>query len=280
MRAIIDAHQHYWLLSRGDYGWLSPDGGLLYEDYLPERAAPELRASGVRASVVVQAAPTVAEAKYLLGLAEQEETIAGVVGWMDLESPEFEETLTRLAAHPLFVGIRPDWPRDEDGRLRLSERLRQSLRILAQRRFPVDLLMGAAQLPDAAKLLEAEPELRVVVNHIGGPTHREEDRDNWMKAMSDIASFPEAYCKLSGMITKVPKGADFVEALRPYVDHLVNVFGPSRLLFGSDWPVCRLAGEYADTVTTLEALIAGLPENAQDDIFGGNAARVYRLQRI
>ncbi|MBP1990181.1 amidohydrolase family protein [Paenibacillus eucommiae] len=275
---IIDAHQHYWLLSRGDYDWLTSEAGKLFTDYMPNHLKPQLSNHGVARTIVVQSAPTLAETEFLLGLARKEPCIAGVVGWMNLLSGTFEEDLSRLKADPLFVGIRPTFPRGEDGSLLFTERLDRSLQVLADHDVPVDLLLSAHQLHDVIKLVTRAPTLRVVLNHIGNPTLQLDDWEAWADAIAAIAEHPGSYCKLSCMITRVPEGMQANEVLYPYVRHVRQCFGSERLLFGSDWPVCRLSGEYGDTAALLVRLLTDLTEEERVSIYKKNAMRVYGLK--
>lgn len=274
---IVDAHQHYWLLERGDYGWITKDAGILYEDYLPDRLAPELAAAGVDVTIAVQSAATIAETRYLLELCRAEPTIAGVVGWIDPGSESFAEDLAQVGGDPALRGFRLSIATNEDNRLIFGERFLANVSLLAEQGIPVDLLVSGLQLIDVAQLLEAVPRLRAVVNHFGSPSLAEEEWPYWQQAMSAIASCPHAYCKLSGLMTRVPAGREPVAALRPYSDHVLACFGPSRVMYGSDWPVCRLGAEYGPGFATAAALLQGLSESDKADVLGGTAARFYGL---
>lgn len=276
---IIDAHQHYWMIRRGDYGWLTPKSGpLLYQDYMPERLKPELRQCGVAGTIVVQAAPTMEETEFLLDLCEQEKTLLGVVGWLDVSGEDFERHFARFRSHSRFVGIRPHFPDVQDGDWSRYPQLVRNLSLLAEDGFPVDLLVRATGLPAMVKLLERVPKLAAVINHLAKPDIAGKLIDPWAQWMEAAARFEHVSCKLSGLATEtggVPwQKADFA----PYVKHALDVFGAERILFGSDWPVCLQAGSFPDMLEAMRmALPADLTCSEADAIFGGNAARVYRL---
>lgn len=274
----IDAHQHYWRPERGDYGWLTPNAGVLYRDYGPSDLAPHLRTHRIDATVVVQAAPTVAETEYLLSLCAGEPTLAGVVGWIDPEADDFETTLVRLKQSPYFLGIRPMLQDLEDDAFIVRPKVLESLRTLARHDLALDLLVRPRHLPHAAALLAAVPGLRAVVDHIAKPGIAEGAFEPWRSDLAAVAAFPNVYCKLSGMVTEADHSHWRREHLEPYIREACLLFGPQRVLFGSDWPVCLLAASYDRVV---EALEASLPPEWTDEekaaVFGANAAAFYRI---
>jgi L-fuconolactonase len=268
----IDAHQHYWRPARGDYFWMPADGPLR-RDYLPEDLAPANAAAAIDGTIVVQAAPTVAETDWLLQLAAAEPSILGVVGWAPLEDTT-GQTLARLGADPRCLGIRPmlqDLP--DEWIMRSVER--ETLESVARLGLVFDLLSYPRQLVHALRALEPVVDLVVVVDHLSKPAYLEEP-GSWAAGMRAFAERPHTYCKLSGLITEVGSGwkrTDF----RRHADVVLEAFGPERVLFGSDWPVCLTAGSHAGVVELAEWLIADLEDDQKAAVFGGNAERVYGL---
>lgn len=274
----IDAHQHYWKLDRGDYGWLTPESGPIYRDYLPPDLKPHLDQCGIGRTVAVQAAPTVDETRFLLSLADQWGSIAGVVGWLDLESSTFERDLEELCAHPKFKGIRPmiqDLPKDD---WIIQPRVLDALKFVAEKGIAFDFLTYPRHLPLVVQVLEQVPGLRSVIDHISKPPIARGQLQPWADRLKEVAMHPNVYCKLSGMITEADHKNWKPEDLKPFVDHALEVFGPERVMYGSDWPVCLLAGSYEQVYRTLANLLEGRLDAAEEAaVFGGNAARFYRL---
>lgn len=274
----IDAHQHFWKLDRGDYGWLTPDLTVLYRDYRPEDLLPHLNKHMIDGTIVVQAAPTVEETEYLLDLYDRYAFIIGVVGWLDLEDPEFISEFRRLRRHKGFVGIRPMIQDIEDERWILRPQVLKHIGHLVEEEFPLDLLVLPKHLPYIIELLRHYPKLRAVVNHAAKPNIREGVLDPWRDHMYEIASYETVMCKLSGLVTEADHDDWTPADLAPYIRHVVDVFGVEAIMYGSDWPVCRLAGEYDDVYTALcEVLPQELTVRDHEKLFGGNAARFYKV---
>ena len=277
----VDAHQHYWKIGRGDYGWLTPKSGILYRDYMPEDLVPHLHTCGIDLTVVVQAAPTVGETEFLLSLCEQEPTLAGAVGWLDLEADHFAAELDRLRAHPYFVGLRPMLQDISDDGYILRPKVLRALERMAELEVPLDILIFPRHLPHIKRMLEQVPGLKAVIDHLAKPPIASGALDPWREQMEAIAAdHPNVSCKLSGMVTEARphawQPADFV----PYVHHIVSVFGPNRILFGSDWPVCLQQAEYGDVVRLLEKVLPDhMTREDRDKLFGWNAVRFYGLDR-
>ncbi len=275
----IDAHQHYWKVSRGDYGWMSPDMTVLYRDYQPSDLEPHLKANGIDRTVVVQAAPTVAETEYLLDLADQHDTIAGVVGWLDLESDRFERDLERLMKRPKFVGIRPMIQDLPDDAWMLRPDVTKNLAAMAERGVAFDFLIHPRHLESAAKLIRLTPGLKCVVDHIAKPDIKNGTLDPWREGIARLAEHPNVYCKLSGMVTEADHAAWTVDDLRPFALHALECFGYERVMFGSDWPVCLLAATYDQVVDACREILSdGLTPERERAVFGENAARFYGLE--
>jgi L-fuconolactonase len=273
----IDAHQHFWRLDRGDYRWLTPEKRSIYRDFGPEDLAPLLARADITETVLVQAAPTTAETRFLLDLAALTPFVAGVIGWGPLDAPDAPEVLTSLAEHPALKGFRPmihDIP-DLDWMLRPA--VAASLRVLETLGLTFDALVRPPHLPNLRRVLERHPGLRVVIDHAAKPEIAAGRLTAWAVDMRALARETTAWVKLSGLVTEA--GPDWsVDRLRPYVDHLLEHFGSDRLIFGSDWPVVTLAASYAEWLTATEALLAVLDSESRSRIMGRNARECYRLQ--
>lgn len=274
----IDSHQHFWKAARGDYHWMTEKVPVLCRDYLPEDLRAQLRNHGIDKTIVVQAAQTRAETDFLLDLAAKHDFIAGVIGWLDMESPNFPKELELYSKKEKFLGIRPmlqDLP-DDDWILR--PRVIESLRLISERDIPFEFLTYTRHLPHVLKALDAVPNLRAVVDHVSKPEMKNRKLDPWRSFMSQVATHSNVYCKLSGMITEADHQSWTPEDLRPYVEHVVECFGLDRVMFGSDWPVCLLAGSYDQVVAALRTILKSrLDTRREADVFGGNAARFFKL---
>jgi len=276
MSLQIDSHQHFWSVERGDYGWLTPEQEVLYRDFGPADLEPLNRDAGVQRTVLVQAAPTVAETRFLLDLARRTSWIAGVVGWVDMASGEAPELLEALARDAKLRGVRPMIQDIPDLDWMLGPELEPALRALVELDLAFDALVRPVHLPNLLCLLERHPELRVVVDHGAKPSIAEGLIEPWASDLARIAGETGALCKLSGLVTEA--GADWTpESLEPYLDRLLECFGPERLMWGSDWPVVDLAGGHASWRRVSEAYLSRLPATAREAILGGNAARFYQL---
>jgi len=275
-RRQIDAHVHFWKVARGDYSWMTQDLTALYRDFGPNDLLPHLRASGVDAVILVQAAETVAETEFLLATAEKTDFVAGVVGWADMESVDFAGTWARLSANRKLKGVRPMIQEKADPDWMLGERLTPAFHEIVASGATFDLLIKPPHLDAALKLLFRHPELRAVIDHGAKPQIGEGKFSEWAAGIRRLAAETSAYCKLSGLVTEA--GSQWsLEQLRPFVDHLLNSFGPERVMFGSDWPVLTLASDYPTWRTAASTLLTGLTERQRQGVFGDNAARFYRL---
>ncbi len=272
----VDCHQHFWQLQRGDYDWLTADLDALYRDHLPAELAEHLRAAGIDKTVVVQAAASVAESEYLLSLADQHAFIAGVVGWVDMAAPDALAQLARLAHHPKFLGIRPMLQDIADTGWMLKDALDPVYRELITRGLRFDALVKPPHLDALLRLLQRYPELPVVIDHGGKPDIANRAFSPWAARMQALATDTGACCKLSGLLTEAGPNAG-AEQLRPYVDHLLQTFGPRRLMWGSDWPVLKLAADYPRWLALTDSLLRELDQPDRDAILGGTAVAFYGL---
>lgn len=276
---IVDAHQHFWDPARGDYGWLTPDLPI-HRIYGPDDLAPLMRTAGVDASIIVQAAPTTAETDYMLAIARATPWVLGVVGWIDLEAPDATAQVKLRAADPLFLGVRPmlqdiaqpDWI--------LCPELTPALRAIAEAELVFDTLVLSHQIGVAETLAARHPDLVMVLDHGAKPKLGiDAAMAAWREDMTKLARRPNVRCKLSGLLTELPPGCD-AAAVKQAADILFDLFGPDRLLWGSDWPVLTLAGTYQDWFTQARDIVAARQPDAVPAIFGANARRIYRPSRL
>lgn len=277
---IVDAHHHLWKISRGDYHWMTPAMPVLARDYLIEDLRPHLRKAGVARTVLVQAAATEAETDFLLDLATQADFIAGVTGWLDLAEATFPERLAHYRRHPKFLAVRPMLQELADDGWILRPVVLRNLGHLAEQRFPFEFLTFPRHLPYVVRALEATPGLHAVIDHLSKPPIASGALEPWASLMRRVADFPGVCCKLSGMVTEADHAAWSPDSLAPYVNHVIDVFGVERLLFGSDWPVCRLAAEYGEVVNALRTILGvRLQPRELELIFRTNAERFYGLRK-
>jgi L-fuconolactonase len=278
----IDAHQHYWDPARGDYGWLKPEMQALYRVFGPGDLKPLREAVNVERTVAVQAAPTVDETRYLLDLARAEESIAGVVGWVPLDAPDAPDLIDELAREPKFKGVRPMLQDLADDGWIETAPIDLAIRKLIERDLAFDALIFARHIPSLLTFATRYPELRIVVDHGAKPPIRDGDAgwQPWADGIEQLAALPQnLYCKLSGLVTEAAPQCDET-VLKPYVEHLLKHFGAQRLMWGSDWPVLNLNGDYAgwhDMARTLCVHYPDLKKTDEDAIFGANAHAFYRL---
>lgn len=274
----IDAHQHYWHPDRGDYDWMPMDNKTLARPYHPEDLAPMLAKHGIERTVLVQAAATVEETEYMLGIADATASVAAVVGWVDFENESHRAHLERLARHPKFVGVRPmiqDIP-DDDWMLRAD--ITWAFDAIQDLDLTFDALGFPRHLKNFHTVLSRYPGMRVVIDHCMKPQIRSHTPDSfavWADGMKALAEDTEAVCKFSGIVTESDGWT--VEKLRPYFDHVIEVFGPDRLMWGSDWPVCQLEATYSEWRGAAEDLTARLTASERAAIFGGTARAFYRI---
>jgi L-fuconolactonase len=271
---MIDAHQHFWRLARGDYGWLTPALAPIHRDFGPLDLAPILARHGIERTILVQAAPTVAETEFLLAIARATPYVAGVVGWVDFEARDAPDAVACLAADPRLVGLRPMVQdiADDDWLARPSHA--PVFEAMVAHGLVFDALVLPRHLPRLVRVLERHPALTVVVDHGAKPRIREREIDGWRADLATVATHRQAYCKLSGLVTEAPPDAG-LDVLLPYIDTLLALFGPDRLPWGSDWPVVELAGGYDRWRQTSLAALAGLSAAERAAVLGGTAERLY-----
>jgi L-fuconolactonase len=277
MNARIDAHQHFWRYSPAAPGWIDETMAVLKRDFLPDDLWPLLDAEGFAGSIAVQARTDVSEAEWLLSLAAEHGFIRGVVGWVDLTSLGVERELERLAAHPRFVGVR-HVVQSEPGGFMARVDFRRGIAALDRFGLAYDVLVYARQLTEAVALVRAFPRQRFVVDHIAKPDIKNKSFDAWARGMRELAASENTWCKLSGLVTEADWASWSPPDFWPYLDVVLEAFGPARCMIGSDWPVCTLAGTYRSVIAIVRDYIAVLSPDEQAAIHGGTAAAFYGLR--
>ena len=276
---IIDAHQHYWKLGMFDTSWLEvPEHEPIHRDFLPSDLKTLIDATGVDKTVFVQTQHNLEENRWVLGLAEEHDWICGVVGWVDLASEQCEEQLLELKEHPRFVGVRHITQGEPDVNFIVRPEIIRGLKVLEQHGVPFDLLFYVEHLQHARTLAQQLPDLKMVIDHLSKPHIRDHKLDDWEENFRAAAKFPNVYCKLSGMVTEADWQNWTPADLKPYIDIAFEAFGPDRLMFGSDWPVCELAGSYQQVFDVLTECLGPISDDEREHIFAGTAREYYGLQ--
>ncbi|MBC7932893.1 MAG: amidohydrolase family protein [Rubrivivax sp.] len=274
---VIDSHQHFWQVGSFDYPWMSPDVEVLYRDYLPTDLEPVLRERGVTGTVVVQASNSLAETRWLLGLADRHPFIMGVVGWVDLTGSEVARQLDEFAAHPKFKGVRHNVESEPADDWLVRPEVLRALGVLASYGLSYDLLVHTRHLKHVRVVAKSCPELRLVVDHMAKPPVASGEVDEWAKEIREVAAYPNVRCKLSGLVTEAKRPGWRAKDLRPFVERALEYFGPGRMMYGSDWPVCLLAASYEEVLDSFQSLLAELSDEERSRVLGKNAAEFYRL---
>ncbi len=277
MTARIDSHQHFWRYNAADYGWMAGDRSPLQIDYLPPQLQPLLASSGMDGTVAVQARQTLRETEFLLDLADQYDLIRGVVGWVDMRADDVEAQLERFASQPRLVGLRHIVHDEADDRFMLGGNFLQGLAALQAYDLRYDLLLYPRHIPVAIDVVKQFPQQPFVLDHIAKPFIKDSLIGAWEADIRSLASFDNVCCKVSGLVTEAAWGSWTQADFEPYLDIVFDCFGVERLMFGSDWPVCTLAGSYSDVVGIVEHYIAALSADEQAAVMGGNARQFYRL---
>lgn len=277
---IIDSHQHFWQLGQPfDYEWLKSDvHAPINKSYLPADLLPHLQACGISKSVFVQTQHDIAENRWVLKLAEANDFIAGVVGWVDLASDDCEERLLEFKDHPKFVGIRHIVQDEPDDDFIVRPAVLKGLKVLEKHQVPYDLLFFTKHLKHATTVADAVPTLKLVIDHLAKPEIKVGHFDDWATDMRKAASRPNVYCKLSGMVTEADWQHWTTADLMPYVHFALEVFGPERCMYGSDWPVCELAATYEKVFQALKQCIGKLSDAEQASILSETAVKFYGLK--
>jgi len=277
----VDSHHHVWDLDVRDQDWITGDAlAPLRRNFTVDELAPQARAAGVSATVLVQTITVAEETPEFLALAAAHDLVAGVVGWVDLTAPDVAGAVAALRAGPggeYLVGIRHQVQAEPDPEWLLRTDVQRGLSAVAEAGLGYDLLTLPHQLPAAVTCAERLPELTFVLDHCSKPPVASGALEPWAGPLRALATRPNVSCKLSGLVTEADWATWTVADLTPYVEVVLDAFGPDRVAFGSDWPVCTVAASYAEVVAAVEELTAGLSPDERDAVFGGTARRVYRL---
>ena len=271
----IDSHQHFWRLDRGDYGWLTPQLVPIYRDFLPADLEPQLAVAGVTATIAVQAAPTVAETRYLLQLARDNPFIAGVVGWVDFEEATVADTIAGLAADASLVGLRPMIQDISDPEWMLRTELTPAFEAMIDHGLVFDALVRTEHLVALRELTSRFPDLVMVVDHGAKPPIAAGDLTAWKREIAALARETPVICKLSGLVTEA--GTSNAPGIAECVEHLLENFGAQRMMWGSDWPVCELVCSYEAWRQSSNLLLGGLDASAREQIYSGVARATYGI---
>ena len=275
--STIDAHHHFWRYDSAEYEWIDDSMSALRRDFLPPDLAVALTAGGVHGAISVQARQTLDETEWLLALASAHDLIVGVVGWVPLASSSVRADLAKLVAHPKLRGVRHVLQGEADPRFFERPDFNAGIGALRDFSLAYDLLIYEHQLPAALAFVDRHPGQVFVLDHAAKPRIRERSVEPWRTHVRDLARRPDVYCKLSGLVTEADTHAWTDADLRPYADTVLEAFGPSRVMFGSDWPVCLVASPYDRWVDAVRGFTAGLTASERAEVLGGTARRAYRL---
>lgn len=273
----VDAHVHLWDPARGDYGWLTPAMPKLYRRFGHQDVKPLLDAGNVQGVVLIQAAPSVAETEYLLGIADAVPWILGVVGWVDFDADDAINVIAHLACNPKLVGIRPMLQDIADPNWILSPRRSPVLGAIQHHNLVFDALVRPIHLDAIAQLAASHPQLSIVINHAAKPSIGSHLDTSWVTRMQSLSRYPNVACKLSGLLTELVPGTD-ADKIDDFARLLLSSFAPHRVIWGSDWPVLTTVGSYAEWLGLSQRCLAQLHPDDLHAVMGGNAIRTYRLK--
>ncbi len=275
--ARIDAHQHFWHYDPAEYAWIGDDMRAIRRDCLPAESQREMAAAGFDACVAVQARQSLEETRWLLALADAHPSIAGVVGWIDLQADDARRQLELVAGHPKLVGIRHIVQSEPDDRFMLQPAFCRGVALLEEFGLAYDILVYSRQLPAAVALVDRFSSQRFVLDHLGKPDIRYGGLRDWERNLRALAAFPNVSAKLSGLITEADRTAWTPDDIRPYLDIAFDCFGPARLMIGSDWPVCTLASPYGRVMAVVEDALGGCSSRERASVLGGTAQHLWNL---
>ena len=272
----VDAHQHFWQYDPAAYGWIDDTMPALKRNFTPADLKREMERAGVDRSIAVQARQTLDETRWLLALADAHPFVAGVVGWVDLQSPAVDAQLEELASHPRLIGVRHVVQAEPDGFLG-SDAFRRGIGRLDRYGLTYDILVYARQLPQVVEFVRAFPDQKFVLDHLAKPDVKGAGLAAWRPQIEELAAFPHVWCKLSGLVTEADWGSWTPEQLRPYIETALECFGPERLMAGSDWPVCTLVSPYSRTMAIVEDALGGCSSKERASVLGGTAQHLWNL---
>jgi L-fuconolactonase len=271
----LDSHQHFWSFDEREYDWIDERMSRIRRDFAPSDLEPLLRRNGFDGSIAVQVRQTLSETSYLLELAGKHELIRGVVGWVDLRSPDVRSALERFSLNPRFRGVRHVVQAEPDTRFLLREDFLRGVALLRDFDLAYDILVYHHHLPAVIEFVERLPDQRLVLDHIGKPAIARGEIEPWASAIRKLGRRENLYCKVSGMVTEADWSAWKKSDFTLYLETVLEAFGSKRLVFGSDWPVSTLAASYEEVVGIVDDFFSTLSTEEKDAVFGGNAVELY-----
>ena len=277
---IIDAHQHFWDPATADYPWLSDDLAVIRRPFAPDDLLPELEAAQVEGTILVQTRSSLDETRDFLRLADATPFIRGVIGWVDLTAPSVDEAIAAMRSAPggdHLVGIRHQVHDEPDPEWLLQDEVLDGIRAVGAAGLVYDLLIRPRELPAALQAARRLPDVRFVIDHLAKPQIASGGGRAWRDGIAAFSDLDHVACKVSGLVTEASWSSWTTSDLQPYIDHALTVFGPTRLIFGSDWPVCLLAATYVQVVEVARTTLGGLTSSELGAVLGTNAVRIYRL---
>jgi len=274
----IDSHQHFWRYNKEEFGWICEGMEMIMKDQLPGHLSVELNKSEFDGSIAVQARQSLAETDWLLKLADQYDFIKGVVGWVDLRSPALEKQLEKYSKHPNFVGVRHVIQDEIADDFILEKKFTEGINLLKKFGLVYDILVLPRHLPNTIRFVEQFPDQTFVLDHMAKPYIRDRKLSPWKQDILQLAKFPNVYCKASGMVTENNWQRWKPDDFTPYLDTVFQAFGAERMMIGSDWPVCRVVGEYPVIMNIVKDYLKNFTESEKVKVLGGNAVKVYKLK--
>lgn len=275
----IDAHQHFWYYNSSDYGWIGDNMQVLKRDYLPDDLLSELKKVGFDGCIAVQARQTLDETSWLLKLAAENSFIKGVVGWVDLCSENIATQLQNFSKNPKLVGVRHVVHDEPDDQFMARENFRKGISLLESYNLTYDLLLFPKHLPLATELVKAFPRQKFVLDHIAKPDIKQQLKEPWASNIKQLAQLPNVYCKLSGMVTEAVWDSWKADDFTFYLDTVLDAFGTNRVMIGSDWPVCKVAGNYPDVFSIVIDYMEIRHKDALPKVLGTNCLDFYNVER-
>lgn len=274
----IDSHQHFWIYNSYEFGWIDDSMSAIQCNFMPLQLLEEQKKAGFDGTIAVQARQSIEETEWLLKLADQYPFIKGVVGWVDLCSPFVKEQINKFASHPKFVGVRHVVQGEPDDDFILRDDFNRGVALLREFNLTYDILVYPKHLPYAVKFVEKYPDLTFVLDHIAKPLIKDQILLPWKDDIKLLATFPNVYCKVSGMVTEANWKTWKPEDFKPYLDVVFEAFGMDRMLIGSDWPVCLIGGDYTKVLSIVTDYITTQPKDIQEKILGGNCIKAYNIK--
>jgi L-fuconolactonase len=275
---IIDTHQHFWIYEAEKHAWIEDDMDSIRRDFLPSDLKPLYKKHGVAGCIAVQADQTLKENDFLLEQAETSDFIKGIIGWVDLRSSELKSDLDNYAQYPIIKGYRHVVQAEPDPLFLLRKQFLNGISELQKRNLVYEILVFPYQLPSVLEFVKLFPNIKFVIDHIAKPYIKEGYFESWALLMKELGQIENVTCKISGMITEANYITWTTQEILPYMELVLEAFGPKRILYGSDWPVCLVAGNYGKVLRLAREFSSMLSENEQTDFFYNNAQRIYNLK--